>query len=153
MRLAGGELNENGTSSIGRFPLGRVIHAETADESVNVYAHACNDASLGMLGHYRFENGRADVDFRGPVLFGTAGDFDGDGLVDLAYGDDTSLHLERAVVPNAFASVESTDLELGGVSQFRVYSVDVDLDGSEEVIVGEPTGSSIHYFRLDLEPC
>ncbi|MEM6293356.1 MAG: VCBS repeat-containing protein [Myxococcota bacterium] len=81
------------------------------------------------------------------------GDFNGDGLADLAEGRDDTVSI---LVGNGddFLPLEPSSVSLGTPVANRVYALDTDLDGRDEIIYAvEVPDNAIELRRLDYGPC
>lgn len=86
--------------------------------------------------------------------FVAAGDFDGLGFPDLAMGDGVGITFVRNNGSTSFGDSYYDEVPVGDPVLNRVYVVDIDDDGRDEIILGtHDGGSEIVYKRLDLEDC
>lgn len=139
------------------FVPNQLIGAESFGAFTNVYARACSGKGGVTVQVHRFEgNALSTVDNYDASSFAAFGDFDGNGLDDIALGspslDTVSIYNGSAV--GTFTQGLVDEVPFGEPVPSRVFIVDMDADGRDEIIVGtRDGGSEIAYQRLDLEPC
>ncbi len=129
------------------------------DNGPIVFGRACdpNDPSRVTIQAQRLPfNGEPIVEEYEPASLATMGDVDGDGNIDVVLGrlsnDGVVVHLGTG--PGTFSAAQGYDVDFDQTVPTRVYTVDIDLDGREEIILGtRDGGSEIVYHSIDLDPC
>lgn len=137
------------------FPT-EVIGAEQFGPFTNIYTRACFKDQVTLQVH-RFDGGAAvEVEDYASSSFVALGDFDGNGLRDVALGGLglDSILTYNGTVAGVFTFGGPLDVVFGEPVPSRVFVVDIDADGREEIILGTRDGGpELVYQRLDLDPC
>jgi hypothetical protein len=122
-----------------------------------VYTRVCfpgdNSVSLQVT---EFAGPVTSTDQYGEGSFLAVGDFSGDGRLDATFGtlDQNGMETMLGQGGIEFSEPEFSEVLYGDPIANRVYVVDMDLDGRDEIFVGAATGGGgVDYYRLDLEPC
>jgi hypothetical protein len=141
--------------NIDGFPLntpleGWIVEGESSEV---VLARACvGDGVAAALIEYDAEG--VQTRLFPESQFVAAGDFAGTGLVDIAMGDGAGItYFPNSGVPS-FEESFYEEADYGEPVPTRVFVVDIDQDGRDEIILGtRDGGSEIVYQRLDYDPC
>ncbi len=153
---AGLELVGIGDDADGFTP-NQLIGAESFDAFTNVYARACSGEGEVTVQVHRFEgNELSSVKNYESSSFAVLGDFDGNGLDDIALGSPSLevVSVYNGSVAGTFTEGPRDEVLFGEPVPSRAFVVDMDADGRDEIILGTRDGGpEIAYQRLDLEPC
>ncbi len=131
---------------------GWIVESESTEV---VLARAC-DPQTGSVALALLESGADTLQTRlfQPSSFVAGGDFDGFGFVDLAMGDGLGITFSPNVGVPTFDEMIYDEVPYGEPVPTRVFVVDIDVDGRDEIILGTRDGGpEIVYQRLDYEPC
>lgn len=138
------------------FTPSELIGAEHFGAFTNVYARACSGNEVTVQVQ-RFEGSQlSQVNDYDPSSFAAFGDFDGNGFDDIGLGGPTldTIRVYNGSAAGTFTEGVFDEVLFGQPVPNRVFIVDIDADGRDEVILGtRDGGSEIAYQRLDLEPC
>jgi len=133
-----------------------LIGAEHYGAFTNVYARACAGDEVTVQVQ-RFEGSQVtQVEDFDPSSFATLGDFDGNGFDDIGLGSPTrdTIRIYNGSAAGTFTEGVFDEVLFGQPVPNRVFVVDMDADGRDEIILGtRDGGSEIAYQRLDLQPC
>lgn len=138
------------------FAPNELLGAEHYGSFTNAYVRACS-ANEVTVQVQRFEGNTVnEVDNYDPSSFAAFGDFDGNGQDDIGLGGLTldTIRIYNGSAAGTFTEGLFTEVLFGEPVPNRVYIVDMDGDGRDEIILGtRDGGSEIVYQRLDLDPC
>ncbi len=140
----------------GWLPSAPIAAIGSGNEGI-VYSRSCfpgdNSVSLQVT---EFAGSVISTDQYPAASFIAVGDFSGDGLLDATAGtlDRNGVETMLGQGSITFGAAEFNEVLYGEPVANRVFVVDVDLDGQDEVFIGATTGGgTLDYYRLDLEPC
>ena len=141
------------------FVFSAPLWADEIEDGTLVLGRACDldDASRVTVQAQRFNvDGTGTLEDFPASTFAATGDVDGDGLEDILLGRDTSdgVVVHFGVGNGNFLPATGFDVDFANTVPSRAYTVDIDHDGREEIILGtRDGGTEIVYQRIDLDPC
>ncbi len=127
-----------------------------AGDSQAVFTRGCipnQPGSEAILAHVIGFKGTSAQAIIADAELVSMGDFNGDGIADLADARDDTVSFFPGNGDD-FLAVEQSSVDVGVPIPNRVYALDTDLDGRDEIIYAvEAPDNAIELRRLDLGPC
>ena len=140
------------------LPPSAPLRTSTHDGWSFIFNRGCSanvSQPVGVLAHLYVGDVHHDVLASPPGVLATAGDYDGDGYVDMALAPDEGLlQLNRGNTMMWFDDTENLDVELLPPLPSATFSVDLDSDGRDEIFYGSEFGPGlVTYSWIDFHDC